>query len=173
MASWAKIAALAAVAAVILTASGLTGQTMATAPIVDYWLEAPETWKFSDLTMPARTMWFSACFENRGQTDAWVTITITVWNATLLSEKGTPLGNPYVFPYRLEAKPGNPCWKFSITSTEGVASFAISYDMTKQMVFADQRQIISSLFGTLNRKAPTHLTYHQTSPDSYERSQAY
>ena len=160
---------MATLATAIVAVLGLAGQIGGTGPVVDYWLDAPETWTFSELTMPARTMWLSACFENRGQTDAWVTVTITVWNATLLLEKGTPLSNPLIFSDRLGAKQGSLCWRYSITVAQGVTSFGISYDMTKWMKFEDQRQIISSLFGTLNRKYPTYLTFHQASLDFYER----
>jgi len=135
--------------------------------IIEYWLEAPDTFSIQ----PNPYLEVKLKFGNKGNTDASVTLRITVENATILNDT-------IKFPHQLISNSIAEFYYAAVKNREGeqivhiipkndTTTFRILYTVEKRFFFSSS-ELLSWIFGEVKGYYPTSLTYKKIDSATYQ-----
>lgn len=156
----------------LTSVGGFAWYGVANRPLVDYTLNPPGFWEFTEMTlsiMSAPVMKFDVDLRNRGLTDSVVNVTVMAWNASVAVKQDGPFSSSVSLLTPLSARSND--WgglTFYLRPMSDTPSFRISCFAAKVADYSSFSGIVSTLFEEIKGQPPTSVLYIQIYYHHYE-----
>jgi len=160
-------------AALLGTLGWFVGYGLGNRPLVDYTLDMPSFWYFTETTqMPNYdpVMTFHVNLRNRGLTDTEVNVNVTVLNASVSTRKLGPFNASISLEgVPLTARSDNYGYLILyLKPIKNASSFEVSCSVTRKPDYSSFSAVVSTLFVEIKGQWPTTVKYINSNGFGYE-----